>query len=182
MDKNGNIIDGSAEIHPSAEMGHFNIIGADVKICEGVRIGHHNVIAEDCVIGAGTEIMSHVELRSRTVLGRDCYVDSAVKSSGKNEMGDNVTLRYASIIARGCLIKDNCYICPQVMTNNVDHKGNTVGGAHVGKECFIGTQAVLGAGIRIARNVVVGSCSMVTKSIDMPGVYVGVPARPLHER
>jgi acetyltransferase-like isoleucine patch superfamily enzyme len=172
-----NVIHETADIHPSAMLGYYNVIGPGVSIGEGVRIGNHNVIQRDCTIGVHSELMSHIELRPGTVIGESCYVDSGVKSSGKNRIGDKVTLRYDSIIARGCVIESNTYICPQVMTNNLDHHGVEVGGAHVGRGCFIGTQTVLGAGITIADKVVVGSCSLVTRDIPEQGVYAGVPAR-----
>jgi len=146
-------------------------------IGDGVTIGDFCVIDDAVKIGRNTRIMNYVELRAGTIIGEDCYIDSHVVSSGDNWIGNRVTLRYGAIIARGCHIGDDCYICPQVMTNNLDHNRRPIGGAHLGEYCFIGTQAVIGAGIKIASATVVGACSMVTKSIPEAGVYVGVPAR-----
>ena len=84
--------------------------------------------------------MNNVELRTDTKVGVDCYIDSGVKSSGRNRVGDRVVLRYDSIIARGCDVGDDAYICPQVMTNNLNHLREEVGGAHVGKGAFVGTE------------------------------------------
>lgn len=172
-----NNIHPSATVHPSVEMGSFNTISAGAVITAGVVLGNFCVIEEEVVVGEGTRIRSFVELRKGTRVGRNCYIDSGVKSSGLNIIGDRVVLRYDCIVARGCNIADDCYICPQVMTNNLDHKKNEVGGAHVGSGCFIGTQTVLAAGINIAAGSVVGACSMVTKTIGESGVYMGVPAR-----
>ena len=171
-----NVIDPGAEIHETARVGHFNVIGKCV-IGPRVVIENHCVIGDDVRIGDGTRVCSHVELRSKTILGKDCYVDSGVKSSGQNQIGDGVTLRYDSIIARGCKIGDGSYICPQVMTNNLNHRREEVGGASVGAGCFIGTQSVLAAGIDIAASTVVGSCAFVTRTIEEPGTYLGVPAK-----
>ena len=121
--------------------------------------------------------MNNVEIRKNTKFGSDCYIDSGVKSSGNAVIGNDVTLRYDAIIARGCVIGNNCYLCPQVMTNNLNHKREQIGGAHVGDDCFIGTNATLAAGIVIATGVVVGSKAFVTK--DCPeenGIYIGMPA------
>ena len=177
-------------------IGNFTTLEKNVRIGNSCKIGHHNsimtdakikdnvIIENNCVlykvsIGENTHIRSFVELRNRTIMGTNCYVDSFVKSSGENIIGNNVTLRYSSIIARGCDIGDNCYICPQVMTNNVDHNGNEIGGAHIKNNCFIGTQTVLGAGLKIVEDVVVGSCSYVSRSIEEKGIYIGVPAKQM---
>jgi UDP-N-acetylglucosamine acyltransferase len=141
-------------------------------------IGHNSIIGEGCEIGARTRIMNNVELRKGTIVGEDCYVDSGVKSSGLNRVGDRVVLRYDAIIARGCDIGDDAYICPQVMTNNLNHLREEVGGAHVGRAAFIGTNATLAAGITIADEVVVGSKAFVSRDCPVEGgVYIGMPAR-----
>ena len=155
-----------------------NQIAADFEIPPYFKIGSYCIVQENVIIGARVRLRSHVELRPGTWVGDDCYVDSGVKSSGQNRIGNNVTLRYGAIIARGCDIGDGCYICPLVMTNNIDHHGNQIGGAKVGKGCFIGTHAVIGAGITIAPDTVIGACALVTKDITEPGgVWVGVPAK-----
>jgi len=158
-----------------------NIIAEDFEYGENFEIGHYNIIYPKCKVGDNVKLRSNIELRPRTIFGDNCYIDSGVKSSGKNYISDGVTLRYDSIIARGCRIEEGVYICPQVMTNNVNHEGDQVGGATVGKDCFIGTQTVLSAGIEIVEGTIVGSCAMVTKDIKEKGVYVGVPAKKIRD-
>ena len=81
-----------------------------------------NLIHEGVVIGAVTRLRSYVELREGTVIGAHCYIDSGVKCSGDCVIEDWVTLRYDAIIARGCHIGEGTYVCPQVMTNNLNHE------------------------------------------------------------
>jgi acetyltransferase-like isoleucine patch superfamily enzyme len=65
-----------------------------------------------------------------------------------------------------------------VMFNNLDHNREQIGGAKVGPRCFIGTHAVIGAGISIAENTIIGANSLVTKDItERGGVWVGTPAK-----
>lgn len=155
-----------------------NIIEDDtVKIGDNFNLGCYNLIHGSVTIGANLVMRSFVELRPGTVIGNDCYIDSGVKMSGQCTIGNNVTIRYDSIIARGCVIEDDCYIAPQVMFNNLDHNREQIGGAHVGAGCFIGTNATIGAGIKIAPGTVIGGKSLVTKDVTEPGVYVGIPAR-----
>lgn len=153
------------QIHPSADI-HPDVV-----------IGSYNIIRPEVQIGKGTRIRSYVELREGTIIGSNCYIDSGVKSSGKCRIGDNVTLRYDSIIARGTVIEDDVFIAPQLMTENLDHRGDQIGGAHIGEGVFIGTNVTLASGIRICPGTVIGSKANVRKDITEPGVYVGNPAR-----
>lgn len=147
------------------------------ELAEDVDIGHFCLIEPDVFVGSGTVIKNYVELRSGTRIGRDCFIDSYVVSSGDCQLGDRVTLRYGVIVARGTYIEDDAYVCPRTMFNNLNHKREAIGGAHVEAGVFIGTHAVIAAGIRIHSGVVVGAQAFVSKSLTEPGTYVGVPAR-----
>jgi UDP-N-acetylglucosamine acyltransferase len=154
-------------IHPSS------IIQSPI---DDITVGPFCIIEEDVVVGPGTVLRAYIELRKGTRIGRDCYIDSGVKMSGDCVIGNNVTVRYDAIIARGCDVEDHTFISPQVMTINLTHTGEAIGGAHIGKRCHIGTAAVLHPGIRIADDVTIGAKALVTKDCDVAGVYVGIPA------
>ena len=148
----------------------------------------YNIIADDVVIGKGTVLKHFIELRKGTVIGKDCYIDSRVSTSGDCQIGDRVTLRYSAIIARGVIIEDDVFLAPQVMTENLNHRGEAIGGAHIGIgewdhetrfRVFVGTKAVIAAGLKICAGVVIGRFSNVRKDILEPGVYAGDPLRRL---
>ena len=139
------------------------------------------MIEEDVIIGDNTIIKNYVELRKNTIIGEDCYIDSRVSTSGNCKIGDRVTLRYDSIIARGVEIGDDTYVCPRVMTNNLDSGKIQIGGAKIGAKCFIGTNSVLQHGISIVDNTTIGSLSFVNKDIIDSGVYFGNPAKKYHK-
>lgn len=86
-------------------------------------------------------------------------------------------MRYGVIIARGVVIGDNSYLAPRVMTNNLDEGLNLVGGAHIGKNCFIGTHSVLQHGINIGNDVIIGALSFVNKDCSDNKTYFGVPSK-----
>lgn len=151
-------------------------IHPDANISRNVQIGEFCFIDKNVEIGEGTVVKNFVELRPNTKIGKNCYIDSRVSTSGECEIGDNVTLRYDTIIARGCKVGDNTYMAPRVMTNNLDSGKNSIGGAHIGKNCFIGTNAVLQHGITINDGAVIGSMSFVTKDIPENEVWFGSPA------
>ena len=167
------------DLHVNSGENVNNIISENAKIGKNVKIGSFCIIEEGVEIGDNTVIKNYVELRSGTVIGKNCYIDSRVSSSGKNIVGDNVTIRYDTILARGVAVGDNTYICPRVMTNNLDKAQDAHGGAKIGSDCFIGTNAVLQHGITICSETIVGSMSFVNKNITEQGVYVGTPAKKI---
>lgn len=173
-----NVICESAEIGEGCKIGNFNTIG-DVKIGKNVIIENNCVISSGTVIGDNTHIRSFVELRPNSVIGSDCYVDSYFHSSGNNKVGDRVTLRFNSCLAREVTVEDDVYICPNVMTNYGHHTGKKVGGTVIGKGSFIGTASVINYGIKIAPGVTVGSCSFVNKDLEEVGIYIGTPVKKI---
>jgi len=153
------------------------MISSKAKIGKNVEIGSYVVLEAGVEIGDNTIIKNFVELRENTIIGKNCYIDSRVSTSGDCVVGNNVTLRYDSIIARGCKVGNNTYICPRVMTNNLDTGGIQIGGAHIGKNCFIGTNTVFQHGVKIGDNVVTGAMSFVNKNIPDNEIWLGSPAK-----
>lgn len=149
------------------------------KIHPSVKIGKYCIIAEDVEIGKNTVINDFVELRAGVRIGKDCYIDSRVTMTGSCEIGDYVIVRNACIIARGSKVGDYTFLAPQVMFNNLDSKRKKIGGAHIGKKCFIGTNTTLHHGIKISDNVTVGAKSFVNKNLT-PGAYVGSPVKKIY--
>jgi len=146
-----------------------------MKHGKNFKIGEYCIIEKDVWIGDNVTIKNFVELRSGTVIGNDVYIDSYVRSSGQNIIGNNVILRFGCTIARLVSIKDNVFIAPNVMTIYDENKGVTV----ICENCKIFTGAVIGAGVTIAKNIIVGAQAFVNKSLIVPGTYIGVPARKI---
>ncbi len=163
------------------KIGQYNVIGSNVKLGVNVTIGNFCVLHDGVIIGDNTVIKDYVELRSGTHIGSECIIDSRVSSSGNCKIGNGVTLRYDTIIARGCEIGDNTYVCPRVMTNNLDSGGQQIGGAKVGENCFIGTNAVLQHGIVIGNDVTIGAMSFVNKDCEDNSVMIGTPAKKIEK-
>ncbi|WP_298761906.1 DapH/DapD/GlmU-related protein [uncultured Psychroserpens sp.] len=153
------------------------MISDKATIGKNVEIGPYCVIEDDVVIGDNTVIKSYVELRKGTVIGKNCLIDSRVSSSGDNWIGDHVIVRYDSILARGLKIGDHSYICPRVMTNNLNTNKEQIGGADIGKNVFIGTNCVIHHGISIGDNCILGALSYVNKNIPNDEVWFGNPAK-----
>lgn len=143
------------------------------------KIGRYCCIDTDVLIGKNTIVNNYVELRRGVRIGTDCYIDSGVCMTGDAIIGNHVTIRNQSVIARGCEIGDNTFISPHVMFNNLNTDKQKIGGAKVGKNCFIGTGSVIHHGISICDGVSIGANSFVNRDITEPGVYVGNPVKKI---
>lgn len=152
-------------------------IAHDFKYGIKFSIGGFCIIEENCSVGYNVDIQHFVLLKKGTIIGNHCYIDSYVRSSGENRIGNNVKIRFGATIARKVVIGDNCFISPNVMTIYSDHKGQEKGGIVIGEGTFVGTNAVINAGVKITSNVVIGAMSLVNKNIVRPGTYVGIPAK-----
>ncbi len=139
----------------------MNVIHPSFKHGSNFQIGEFNHIHEDCEVGDGVKMRSYVELRPQTIIGNGCYLDSGVRSSGNNLIGDNVTLRFGAIIAREVTIEDDVFVSPNVMTIYLSHMKKKLGGTVIGKGAFIGTNAILGASVKIGTGSIIGILSVV---------------------
>ena len=160
--------------------GHWsenNVIHESFKFGKNLKMGHYCVIGEDVVVGDNVVIENYVLLKKGTIIGSDTFIDSYVRSSGYNTIGDNVTLRFGCTIAREVTIKNGAFVSPNVMTIYSTHKGEKKSGTVIGAEVHIGTAAVIGPGLKIASGAVIGAGGIVTNDCPVAGIYRGAPAR-----
>ena len=159
----------------------MNSIHESFKHGKNLKIGMFNVIEEDVVVGDNVDIQNFVLLKKGTRIGNGCYVDSYFRSSGDNYIGNNVTLRFGSTIARKVAVGNDVFISPNVMTVYSLPDGTKSSSTIIGDGAFIGTAAVLAPNIKIFPGAVVGANSFVNKSINKRGVYAGNPAKCIRE-
>jgi acetyltransferase-like isoleucine patch superfamily enzyme len=159
--------------------GTTNMVAPDFRHGKGLRIGEFCVIEKDVIVGDDVTICNYVLLKAGTRIGDGTFVDSYVKSSGNNRIGNNVVLRFNATIAREVTVEDDVFVSPNVMTMYGTHERERIGGIVIGERSFIGTNAVIGPGVKIAPGTVVGALALVNKDIEEPGTYAGIPARKL---
>jgi acetyltransferase-like isoleucine patch superfamily enzyme len=135
--------------------------GSDVTVIEPVNlygcqignkvfIGPFVEIQRDVNVGDRTKIQSHSFICESVVIGKDCFV------------GHGVVFINDLFVGGGPAKGDKSLWKPTMIGNNVS----------------IGSNATI-LPVRICSNVVIGAGSVVTKEIDVPGVYLGNPARLL---
>ena len=121
-------------------------------ISDGCFIGPFVEIQKDCRIGRRTKVQSHAFICEMVDIGDDCFI-----SHGVMFVND---LFQTGGPARG---------------NRAMWKST-----RVGHRVSIGTNATI-LPVEICDDVVIGAGSVVTKSIDAPGIYACNPARMLRE-
>jgi len=120
------------------------------QIGDQVMIGPFVEIQSGVIVGARSRIQSHAFLCEGVTIGADCFISHGVMFiNDKFEMGGP---------ARG---------------DKSLWKTTTIG-----DRVSIGTGAIV-LPVRICEGTVIGAGAVVTKDIDVPGVYVGNPAHLL---
>lgn len=146
---------------------HAKIIKPEV-----VEIGDHSMIDDFTFIYGGTGIL----------IGRYVHIASFVSIIGGGilEVGD-----YAVIAAGARLITGtDTYDGGARMSTALPQEQRNVQIKEiiVGKDAFVGTNAVVHPGVTIGEGAVVGSCSLVLKDCEPWTIYAGVPCRPIGKR
>ena len=161
------------------------IVGANTKLWANVTLYHRVVLGQDCLI------------QSATVIGADGFGYANDKGRwvkipqlGTVVLGDRVEVGASSTIDRGALddtiisngviIDNQCQIAHNVVIGeNTAIAGCTVvaGSTTIGRHCTVGGLVGINGHMEICDNVHITGMSMVTKSINKPGVYSsGMPA------
>jgi len=115
---------------------------------DGVFVGPFVEIQKGVVIGARTRVQSHAFICELVTIGDDCFI-----SHGAMFINDGFR---SGGPARGDTSK--------------------WGATRIGNRVSIGTNATV-MPVEICDDVVIGAGAVVTKTIDRPGLYAGVPAR-----
>ena len=187
-------------IHPSAIISNESKIGQDVSIGANVVIGPNCIIGNNVIIKSNCSIVQDVEIgnytviHNGTVLGSDGFgyapsKDGYVKIEqlGKLVIGKNVEIGASCTIDRGAL--DNTEIHDGVkLDNQIQIAHNVVLGANsaIAASCAIAGSTVIGKNFQmgglsgvlghlsICNDVIVGAHTLITKSINESGNYIGI--------
>ena len=127
-------------------------------------------------------------------IGKNCWIEPDFRC----EFGKNIILEDNIYINFGCIILDcaevriesNTLLGPNVgiyaVNHSIDPKERINGGCfgkpvHIGKNCWIGGDAKILAGVTIGDNSIIGTGSIVTKDIPSNVIAVGNPCKVIRE-
>tara|TARA_B100000315_G_scaffold250275_1_gene282787 strand:- start:428 stop:880 length:453 start_codon:yes stop_codon:yes gene_type:complete len=134
-------------------------LGKEVKIVEPVNL-YECEIGDYSFIGPFVEIQNNVKIGNRTKIQSHSFICALVE------------------------IGSNCFIGHGVMfINDVFKEGKPSGNdnskwkkTHIANNVSLGSNATI-LPVNICENVVIGAGSVVTKDIDIKGIYAGNPAK-----
>ena len=158
----------------------FRACGDDVRICDWVRVlnaqhidvGSH-VIVDDFVFldgGESLSIGSHVHIAS--------YV--GIVGGGAVVLEDFVGLATGTRLVSGTDIMDGSGLTGPTIPAR--WRAVRRGSIHIGKHAVMGANVVVHPEVTIGEGTIVGSQSLVTKSLPPWSICVGVPARVVGSR
>lgn len=177
-----------AQVGPGCYVGRGAIIGAGTRLVANVYIGDGCVVGRDCVLHPGAVIGAdgfgfakdgerwhkvpqlgravlgdEVEVGANTTIDRGALADTVI--------GNGVKLDNLVHVAHNVRIGDNTAIAAQV---------GIAGSTTVGQRCTIGGQAGIVDHLTIVDDVHITAGTLVTGSIDKPGVYsASLKAQPV---
>ena len=197
-------IDSSAWIGPQCVVESGVEIYAGVQLAAGCFVGANTVIGANTVLSANVVVCHDVSIGERVkvapgaVIGADGFglanEDGRwinVPQLGSVQIGNDVDIGANTTIDRGALedtvLEDGVRLDNQIqVAHNVRIGAHTAiagcvgisGSAKIGSHCMIGGGSGIVGHLEITDHVIITGMTMVTKSIDKPGVYSsGVPAQ-----
>lgn len=140
-------------------------------------------ISPDVIFGNDVKIVKPVNLYGCKI-GDNTFIGPFVEIQKNVKIGKNTKIQSHSFICELVTIGDNCFIGHGVMFINdlFENGGPANGNILLWKSTKIGNRVSIGSNatilpVNICDNVVIGAGAVVTKNIEIPGVYVGNPAK-----
>lgn len=146
---------------------HRDVLDAKVVIdIPGFRLEH------GVWLGEGSDIHPEAKIEGPAVIGENCRVEAGARLGPYTVLGNNVRVREAADLER-TVVHDNAYLGAGVRLRGtvVGRSGDLRTNAHceegvvLGDECFVGANAVLGAGVKVYPFKTVEAGAVVNSSI-----------------
>ncbi|MDQ8177291.1 MAG: acyltransferase [Gemmatimonadota bacterium] len=142
---------------------------------------------KDVSFGANVTVVAPSNIYGCSI-GDDSFIGPFVEIQRGVKIGPRTRIQSHSFICELVAIGDDCFIGHGVMfTNDVFQRGGPARGdqslwrtTSIGNNVSIGSNATL-LPVRICDGTVIGAGAVVTRDIDVAGIYAGNPARLLRE-
>jgi acetyltransferase-like isoleucine patch superfamily enzyme len=142
---------------------------------------------KNVLFGDNVKIIEPVNLYDCSI-GSDSFIGPFVEIQKKVKIGNNTKVQSHSFICELVEIGNNCFIGHGVMfINDLFSEGRPAGGnkelwrtTKISNNVSIGSNATI-LPVKIAQGTVVGAGAVVTKDIEIKGIYAGNPAKLLRK-
>ena len=160
--------------------------GTTLEIAGQVRMGKNVYIGDQ--VSLIVEQGATLSIADNSFIGESCYIKCF---GGDIAIGQDVSINSKSFIngCGGVSIGDNTRIGTQSIIIASNHKFDdpdilvkdqiTKQGVSLGGNIWLGARVTVLDGVNIPDNSVIGACSLVSKTLAEPGIYVGIPARKI---
>jgi acetyltransferase-like isoleucine patch superfamily enzyme len=145
-------------------------------------LNKHFAGIKDVQFGVNVTLVEPVNLYG-CIIGDDCFVGPFVEIQKNVNIGKRCKIQSHSFICELVTIGDDCFVGHGVMfVNDKFTDGKPAGDiskwlpTQIGSHVAIGSNATI-LPVTICDHVVIGAGAVVTKSIHLPGTYVGNPAK-----
>lgn len=193
-------------IHPTAVV-ESDQIGKNVHIGSHTYIGKNVMIGDNVVIKNNVSIEGKVVIDDRCIIQPGAIIGTEGFGFFKNEDDNNTRVPHVGgvIIGHDVEIGPNCCISRGTledtiignyvkvdMLSRIGHNvvigdnsfiivATLAGSVNIGKNCYIGLDAVIKNQIMIGDDSIVGMGAVVTKNIEKGKVVTGIPARVIRD-
>ena len=138
---------------------------------------------KNVIFGNNVKIIEPVNLYDCSI-GNDSFIGPFVEIQKKVKIGNNTKVQSHTFICELVKIGNNCFIGHGVMfINDLLSEGTPAAGnkelwktTKISNNVSIGSNATI-LPVKIAQGSVIGAGSVVTKDIEIKGIYAGNPAR-----
>jgi len=188
-------------VHETAQVDDSVLIGPNVYIGPKCIIEGNSIIHANSSLVMNVEIGKNSIIHFNSILGSDGFGYASDKGGyikieqlGKLIIGDNVEIGAGCTIDRGAI--ENTEIHNGVKLDNQVHIAHNVilgensaiaascaiaGSTTIGKNLQMGGLSGILGHLNISDNVLIGAHTLITKSIDKPGDYVGIMPAQEHK-
>lgn len=157
----------------------FKEIGENVLISKKASIYG----AKNMIIGSNTRIDDFCIFSGRVTIGSYVHISAGCYLFGGSY---GITIKdFVALSSRSAVYAVSDDYSGEAMTNPmVPDKYRKIDGGPVviGRHCIIGSGSTILPGVVIGDGVSAGSMSLISKSLDPWGVYVGIPCKKLKDR
>jgi sugar O-acyltransferase (sialic acid O-acetyltransferase NeuD family) len=139
-------------------------------------------VGENSIREKLVHLFDTLELQQFVAIDPSAQVSKTAQVGTSSYIGKNVAINAQAIIGRGAIINTQATVEHECIVEDFVHIApNAVlcGNVHVGKKSFLGANTVVRQNTNIIADVVVGSGSVVVKSIEEKGIWVGNPVKKI---